>query len=193
MRLPFGTALCGLAVTGLLGWLHSEVKAEPEKPAHNYVGVDKCKVCHKSEAKGNQHGKWLESKHSKAYATLASEESKKVAKEKGIADPQKAPECLRCHTTAFGVAAEALGEKFKVEEGVQCEACHGPGADYQKKEIMKDVEKAKAAGMTLPDEKVCTKCHNKDSPFYKEFDFKKFAEKIAHPNPNKGKGGDETE
>ncbi len=46
-----------------------------------YVGTDKCKVCHKSKKKGNQYGKWLESGHAKAWATLATDEAKAIAKD----------------------------------------------------------------------------------------------------------------
>ena len=66
-------------------------------PAHAYVGAEKCKMCHNTPAKGAQFTKWTESKHSKAFQTLAGEEAKKIAAAKGIADPQKAAECLRCH------------------------------------------------------------------------------------------------
>ena len=37
-----------------------------------------------------------------------------------------------------GAAAELLGKKYDVAEGVGCESCHGAGADYKKKKIMED-------------------------------------------------------
>ena len=48
---------------------------------------------------------------------------------------------------------------------------------------MKDKQKAVAAGLIIPDEKTCIQCHNDKSPTYKEFDYKKFYAKIAHPIP----------
>jgi hypothetical protein len=48
---------------------------------------------------------------------------------------------------------------------------------------MKDKKLAIAAGLTIPTEKVCVKCHNTDSPFYKPFVFADMAKKIAHPKP----------
>jgi hypothetical protein len=48
---------------------------------------------------------------------------------------------------------------------------------------MKDKKLAIAAGLTIPNEKVCVKCHNTDSPFYKPFVFADMAKKIAHPKP----------
>lgn len=190
MRSPLTLILMVLAVIGVVGWVITDVRAD-DKAAHKYLGVDKCKTCHKAKSKGDQYTHWTESAHSKAFETLAGEKAKKVAAERKIADPQKAPECLKCHVTAFGVDKAMLDEKFKPELGVQCETCHGPGGDYWKKETMKDLEKAKAAGLIMPTEEVCVKCHNKESPFYKDFDFKTFSEKIKHPNPNKGKGGDD--
>lgn len=98
-----------------------------------YIGATKCKTCHQKDADGAQFSKWLDSKHSKAYETLASEEAKKIAKEKGIADPQKAKECIKCHVTGYDADASLLGPKYAVEEGVSCESCHGPGSEYKSK------------------------------------------------------------
>jgi len=155
---------------------------------HKYVGAAKCKMCHNSPAKGAQFTQWSESKHATAFATLASEESKKAAEAKGIADPQKAAECLKCHVTGHGSPAEMLGEKYKAEEGVTCEACHGAGADYATMAIMKDKAKAMEAGLTEITEAVCKTCHNPESPTFKEFDFAKATAATAHPNPQKAAG-----
>jgi len=151
----------------------------------SYVGVKKCAKCHKSEKRGNQFAKWEASKHASAYKTLESDKAKETAKKKGIDDPTKSEKCLKCHVTAYGVDKKLLGDKFDPKAGVQCEACHGPGSDYDKMKTMKDRDKAIAKGLVIPDEKVCVKCHNEESPFYKKFDFKAFFEKIKHPVPKK--------
>ncbi|HZI93946.1 MAG TPA: cytochrome c family protein [Patescibacteria group bacterium] len=156
-----------------------------DAPAHVYVGADKCKMCHNSAAKGAQYTKWTESKHSKAYATLATDEAKKLGAAKGVADPQKAPECLKCHVTGYGSAADKLTDKWRMDEGVGCESCHGPGGDYWKMETMKDQAKATAAGLVMPVEATCVRCHNTESPSYKKFEFEERKAKIAHPNPQK--------
>lgn len=152
---------------------------------HAYVGAEKCKMCHNAAAKGAQYTKWMESKHSKAYATLASEEAKKIGTAKGIADPQKADECLRCHVSGHGAPAARLTDKYKAQDGVSCEACHGPGGDFWKMEVMKDKAKAVAAGLVVPTEETCKGCHNPDSPVFKGFDFAAMSARIAHPNPQK--------
>jgi len=150
---------------------------------HVFVGAQKCKMCHKSEAAGAQYQKWADSKHAKAYETLGTEEAKKIAADKGLGDPQKEDACLKCHVTGHGAKPELLGEKYSITEGVSCESCHGAGGDYWKMSVMKDKAAAVAAGLVLPDEKTCKGCHNEESPTYKEFDFKTFAAKIAHPKP----------
>ena len=58
---------------------------------HKYTGSDKCKVCHMAAKKGNQYGKWKETKHSKAFETLASPAAKEVAKKAGVPTLRKTP------------------------------------------------------------------------------------------------------
>lgn len=155
-----------------------------DPPKHKFMGVSNCKMCHQKEAEGQQFKIWSESKHAKAWETLGTPEAKAAAEKKGITgNPQEAPECLKCHVTAFGVAAEFLDKKFDPKQGVQCEACHGPGGDYWKKEVMKDKAQAVANGLIEPTEEVCKRCHNEESPNYKEFKFEEFKAKIAHPRP----------
>lgn len=160
-----------------------------------YEGVKKCKNCHRSKSKGNQFGKWEESKHAKAYEVLATEEAKKVAKDKGIEDPQTSDECLKCHIAGHGVDKAQLGRKYKVEDGVGCEACHGPGSAHAKArlsaaaEVEDDEEPAAPAAdmlakeITKGDEKLCLKCHNKESPTFKEFKYEEQWKKIEHSKP----------
>ena len=151
------------------------------------VGVKKCKMCHKSKKIGNQFGIWSAKKHANAMKSLSSKESMDYAKKNGIADPTTDAKCTVCHSTMASVDKAMLDAKSKMtmEEGVSCESCHGPGSVYKKNSIMKDREKALAAGMVIPDEKTCVKCHNEKNPFHKPFDFKKMVAKIAHPVPKK--------
>jgi hypothetical protein len=167
----------------------TDASADKEKAEaqHEFVGATKCKTCHNSTKKGKIYDKWLETDHAKAFETLASEASLKLAKEKGIEDPQKADECLKCHVTGHGVKAELLGKKYAVEEGVTCESCHGAGGDYLKMSTMKALTAGEAdageLGFLTPDENTCLGCHNEESPTYKEFDFEaKYAE-IEHSVP----------
>lgn len=154
---------------------------------HQYIGATKCKTCHNSEKKGKIYDKWLETSHAKAYTVLASEAALKIAKEKGIEDPQKSDDCLKCHVTGHGVKAELKGEKYSAEEGVTCEACHGPGGDYFKMTTMKGLVtgeiKAEDVGFVKPDSTTCVGCHNEKSPTFKGFKFAEMFPKIEHKVP----------
>lgn len=164
----------------------AEAADKPVEAKHSYIGVEKCGMCHKADAKGNQLKQWQASKHAHAYHTLATKEAKEIAEKAGVkGDPQKAPECLKCHVTAFNVDKALLGEKFKMEDGIQCEVCHGPGGDYMKLPIMKDKKKAIENGLMVPTEETCKRCHNDSAPGFKGFDFKAASKKIAHKRPEK--------
>jgi hypothetical protein len=170
-----------LATVGVL-FLSSLVFAQG---GNKYVGVDKCKLCHRSESKGNQYGQWMKAKHSTAYDTLAGEKAKQVAAGLGIEDPQKSERCLKCHSTAFGVPEDMItsGSKLKLEDGVQCESCHGPGEKYWKITIMKDHDKSVANGLVEISEAVCVKCHNEENPVFEGFNYEEKYEIVAHPMP----------
>lgn len=152
-----------------------------------YIGADKCKICHKKAADGEQYKIWSEGPHAKAMKTLTTAEAKKIGKEMGIADPAKDAKCTVCHSTFASIDAKLLDPKTKLtlDEGVSCESCHGPGSEYKSKKVMKDQKAAMAAGMVIPDEKTCKGCHNAKSPTAKKFDFKKASAEIAHPIPKK--------
>lgn len=158
-----------------------------EKKTFIYQGSASCKKCHFTKKSGAAYKVWEGTKHAQAFEVLASEQAMTIAKGKGIADPQKADECLQCHVTAHGVDAKLLGPKFSHEEGVGCEVCHGAGSEYNDKEVKEAVVAgkmdAKSVGLLKPTEADCKKCHNENSPSYKPFDFEKAKKEIAHPTP----------
>jgi excinuclease UvrABC ATPase subunit len=175
--------ICCIFYLGTAFGQETEQKVAP----HKYVGVKTCGMCHKADNKGKQLGIWEASKHSKAFKTLESEESQKIAQEKGLKNgANESPECLKCHVTGYGMDAALFDPKFDMKDGVQCEACHGPGSDYRVMSVMKDKDKALAAGLVVPDEKTCMTCHNEESPTFdkdKGFDFKAMWAQIAHGIP----------
>jgi len=201
---PMKAMLCLFTVVlALFAWSAGPALAADAK----FQGVDGCtKACHKKEKDGDQKGVWMKSGHSKAYKALASKEAKEKAAKLGVSgDPQKAENCLVCHTTGFGEPASRFDKKFDIADGVQCEACHGAGEKFRKKSIMKKIREergpdhkgesatAKELGLILPTEKDCKRCHVPEinwngktfnNPSYKEFDFKKYFEKMKHPVPS---------
>lgn len=172
-----------LMMIGTAAWMFSSMADAQTAPEHNFVGVDACSRCHRMDRTGNQAGAWAAGPHAGAYDTLATPEAAAAGAAAGVENPQEAAECLRCHTTAAGVPDANLGEGFDRTKGVQCESCHGPGADYSGMAVMRDHDQAVAGGLVTPTEAVCTGCHNSDSPTFESFDFAAQSAAIAHPNP----------
>jgi ribosomal protein L40E len=178
---------------GALVMLGANVAAAKEA---QFVGARKCRSCHKKELIGNQYAEWEKGAHHKAFETLQSDKAKKIAAEKGLAGPpHESPDCLKCHVTAYGEPAARLakGKALNPADGIQCESCHGPGSLYRKKKTMSDPDKAVAAGMWEPenDAKICTTCHNDESPTWdpaKGFDHEARMKEIAHNIPEDVKG-----
>ncbi len=139
---------------------------------YEYVGAAKCKMCHNKTSTGAQYKIWAASKHAHAMEALKGDEAKN-------------PKCLKCHSTAGG-ADEDLIATITVKEGVSCESCHGPGSAYKSNTVMKDINKAKAKGLIMPNKETCLKCHNSESPNYKGFNYDEYFKKIAHPIPAAG-------
>lgn len=154
-----------------------------ERDPANYIGVKACGICHKQEENGNALAKWQASAHAKAFETLGTPEAKEVGKKYGVDNPQTSGKCLKCHSTAYNFTESVATEKIKVEEGVSCESCHGPGKKYMAKSTMEDRQKAIAAGMVYPATESCRLCHNEQSPNFKGFNEEEMVKKIAHPDP----------
>src|SRR5574338_1151071 len=105
---------------------------------NTFIGVESCGMCHKTEKQGSQLSIWQNSAHSKAFETLKTDTANQIAIEKGFSTPAvKTWECLKCHVTGYNLDATMLGKKFKVEDGVQCETCHGAGSAYKDIKVMK--------------------------------------------------------
>lgn len=128
-----------LILSSLLITLLTDVWAEDGK----YLGAATCASsnCHGSvnprtatTVLQNEYVTWQKADaHSKAYQTLLSEDSKIIARHLGIPEAHKSKECLSCHSTG----GSKHGEKFKVEDGVSCEACHGASEGWLKSHVEK--------------------------------------------------------
>lgn len=152
---------------------------------YSFIGVNACRLCHKTVKQGNQYDIWRNSKHSKAFATLLTDEAAKIARDRGFKESaNEVVECLRCHASGFE-ASDKKEQGFKIEDGVQCETCHGAGSDYKDLKIMKNRELAIKNGLVpLTDiEKFCRSCHNSASPTFKSFNFEEAFKSIEHKIP----------
>lgn len=146
----------------ILGALYSafvQFATGEEKEKAAYVGAAKCKMCHSAQYK--EYEKWS---MAKAWESLGDKKSNK--------------ECISCHVTGRDKPGGFKSEKdTPAMVNVQCESCHGPGSLHVK---AKSAEDRKKSINGRPKEEVCITCHNKKSPNFKEFDFKKAKEQIVH-------------
>lgn len=167
---------------------------EDAKPA--YVGADACKKCHMK-----QFLSWKKVPMAKAFDLLKPDQAadkKTAANLDPKKDYTKDPKCVKCHTTGYGTPSGypevAEGKTWSAEEteragkmeGVQCEACHGPGSLYgpfkKDKKAYKRSEVVALGLLTPPKAEQCATCHTAtDNPTAKpdyKFDFE--AEKKKH-------------
>lgn len=128
----------------------------------HYVGDKKCKTCHRQ-----QHKSWETTAHAKAWSLLKAKE-------------QKNAECAGCHSIGLNKSDSLL-------VNVGCESCHGPGEKYKKMKTMKNPKLAAAAGLLPITEETCIRCHNKKSPFYKEFKYAEALKAGVHEHFDKKK------
>jgi mono/diheme cytochrome c family protein len=142
--------------------------------AADYIGAKKCKACHMKQFKS-----WSKTKMATSFENLKPGVKAAEKKKAGI-DPDKDyttdENCLKCHTTGYGKPSgfKSLTETPKLIN-VQCEACHGPGADFRaimKKDKTFKPSDVKTAGLMIPSETEnnCMECHGGDSPFNEKVD-----------------------
>lgn len=142
-----------------------------------YVGSKACGVCHKTKSQGRQLPIWEESGHSRSRVALSGESARRMAD-----DAARNAACLSCHAPLWEK------EPRFMEEGVTCEACHGPGSVYKSIRLMSDREEAAKNGLIVFKDAeaiklLCLKCH-KDAHGI-ALDFESAWAKIRHPIPNK--------
>src|SRR5207244_208402 len=129
-----------------------------------YVGPAACSSanCHgsvtpRSDSKTslqNEYVTWHRSdRHAKAYEALLTERALHIARLLGMADTSATPSswlarashperCLDCHTLNVPEARQPSTSGVKVEDGVSCEACHGPAGAWLTGHTERDWEPA---------------------------------------------------
>ncbi len=120
----------------------------------------------------NEYVTWSRvDKHAtRAYHVLLEDRSIRIAKNLGINEPpHQAKVCLDCH--AYNPPMEQRGERFKVEDGVSCEACHGPSEKWIRTHVSPGATHADnvknglyPTNEPIAQAKLCLSCHfgNKD-------------------------------
>jgi peroxiredoxin/nitrate/TMAO reductase-like tetraheme cytochrome c subunit len=136
-----------------------------------HVGVKACRECHQSE-----YDQWVRTPHAAAYARLL-----KV-------DRGADPTCTACHTTGVGLMGGFGNEAATASmTNVQCEVCHGPGADH----VAAPAEFKKGTIYGITDQcsfciirGVCTTCHDQEND--PDFDIEAALPRVTHGSPSGG-------
>ncbi|MBM4321749.1 MAG: hypothetical protein FJ125_17885 [Deltaproteobacteria bacterium] len=128
---------------GMAVWLLAMGLLLGATTASDYTGAEVCRACH-----ARIWERWRQSPHAQAQQRL---------------DPAARADhrCLGCHATGSGADLQ----------GVQCEACHGPGRLYAAPQIMRSGKQARELGLVAPSEAVCRRCHTPDTPALRAWDF----------------------
>jgi len=132
----------------------TEYPVGPPPTGTRYVGVQNCTACHPSEWRS-----WRKTAHALAWQTLVER------------NRDYDPECFACHTNGFQFTGGfTLYEDTPAMAAVQCESCHGAGADHCDDPLRP---------YGRPGEAACLVCH---VPLHSpDFDYAAYLPKIAHP------------
>lgn len=147
----------------------------PYQSKDKSMGVVNCanSICHgsvqpfkDSTVLQNEYVTWSRvDKHARAYRVLFNEQSQRIIRNLGLKNPAHEEKlCLDCH--AHNVAPALRGDRFKLEDGVSCEACHGPSGRWLKSHVENGAthEQNLANGMfptgnAVQRAKLCLSCH----------------------------------
>jgi hypothetical protein len=110
----------------------------PQNDGHVHLGPASCAAsqCHGATVANDEYNVSLNEytvwsrrdPHSQAYTMLLGDESKEIARKLGLPNAHEQDVCLDCH--ADNVPSELKGERFQIEDGVGCEACHGGAGEW---------------------------------------------------------------
>jgi predicted CXXCH cytochrome family protein len=122
-------------ISGILFASQAPARAAPITKAQQqdgtYAGSESCKDCH-----DNIHTDWVSTRHAQAYSSPVFQ--------RDWDELDLDQHCLECHTTGFDPTTGEFAE-----EGVTCEACHGPFQPGHPLTLMP----------LTPDAELCSTCH----------------------------------
>jgi len=137
--------------------------------APRYVGSKVCMGCHSGADQGQQDVQWMRSRHAHAYWRLGSDWSLFLARLRphyqDLEDPIADDRCLLCHVTGAQDPDALFETSYRPQEGIGCEACHGPGSKYATADVMAKREAFLANGGRIPDAETCRTCHRVSDNF----------------------------
>jgi len=160
--------LCAIALLLGMGVLSAQATPQPVGPgscsSSNCHGA--IKPLNSSNILQNEYITWSRhDRHARAYLTLQNADSKKIATNLEIGDPTKAPLCLSCHSMDPR-SVTPKSDKVRPEDGVSCEACHGPAENYLKSHAVTGASHSENVANGLTDlsnintrATLCLSCH----------------------------------
>ena len=123
-----------LAIGAAYGLTSPASAAPPGRPSEqtpSFAGSNACSLCHE-----DIHENWTSTRHAHAFSSPIFQRDWEELKNQ--------TSCLECHTTGYDPASGGY-----TEEGVGCEACHGPFQPNHPAENMS----------ITPDADLCSRCH----------------------------------
>ncbi|MFH1146554.1 MAG: cytochrome c family protein [Pseudomonadota bacterium] len=134
-----GKVIRGIVSIALLLLLCSPLAGLSSAEEATYVGMEKCKQCHREHVES-----WYTWKYSRNFRIIQ------------MRKRDHDPKCLRCHTTGYGEKGGFTSvEKTPHMANKQCESCHGPASLHIKAPSKRHHQKT----LTVP-KNVCTQCHS---------------------------------
>jgi len=106
----------------------------PTQDNVRYVGATTCQssMCHGGASTSRcQFTIWSRQDfHSRAYATLITSRSARMAESLGLASATESQRCTTCHAPYESIPSSQLASTVDVTEGVSCEQCHNAAAAW---------------------------------------------------------------
>lgn len=125
--------------------------ARGDAPLPRYLGSDVCRGCHGPSGGAPACLLPDQPRHALGYHVLQQPDAAEIAAFSGIPEvPTASRICLGCHATGAEEGPRWWTPTFRLDAGVQCEACHGAG----------ELHAQNPAGASLVrDRGICSRCH----------------------------------
>jgi hypothetical protein len=135
-----------------------------------FVGMNSCSSssCHGgSGEKSDECVIWSKKDfHSRAFATLTTARSERMAEVLGIESPVKNANCTICHAPFQTVPKKFQANPLDIKKGVSCESCHAPAQNWLRSHTRRDFTHADRVNAGMRDlenlyvrANTCVACH----------------------------------
>lgn len=134
------TAFAAIVLSFTTQWLSLTAHSAESPQAPTHLGAASCASsnCHGSSSGfastpiGNdEYLIWhRQDRHARAYQLLLLPASQAIARQLGKTPAHQRGDCLSCHAAPPALQAERAGRQFQIEDGIDCETCHGAASDW---------------------------------------------------------------